>query len=320
MEKKEPEKKEEVPEQKEDDLELKKKNEHEERNQIDLFKSYMQCFKNVSERKIKETKRWEQLMKQRKFWDTQPVIKVNEINQEFKSGALKTKEQHKLSQDKTKLPKGFFWREMDLNNEVDIKDLYILLYENYVEDDGGVFRFNYSKEFLQWALMPPKYQKDLYFGITMKTKKKEILIGFISGIVLNVYIEDKLVPLTEVNFLCVHKNYRSHSIASVLIREVVRRSNLKDIFQGLFTSGTMLPTPFAQTRYWHRSLNPKKLVEVGGAFKRLNTGQLFAFASETNHENPSEVVRAARGGAFTERILDPEDVQEGREDTAQAHQ
>ena len=262
MEKKEPVKKEEVPEQEEEDLEAKKLREREERNQVDLFKSYMQCFKNVSQKKIKENKRWDQLMKQRKFWDTQPVIKVSELKKEHKSGPLKTKEQHTLSEEYTKLPEGFYWREMDLSSETDIKDLYTLLFENYVEDDGGVFRFNYSRDFLQWALMPPKYHKDLYFGIMMKTKKKKVLIGFISGIVLNVHIEKELVPLTEVNFLCVHKNYRSHSIASVLIREVVRRSNLKGIFQGLFTSGTMLPTPFAQTRYWHRSLNPKKLVEV----------------------------------------------------------
>lgn len=29
-----------------------------------------------------------------------------------------------------------------------------------------------------------------------------------------------------------------------------------------FTSGQVLPTPFAQARYYHRSLNPKKLIDV----------------------------------------------------------
>ena len=230
---------------------------------VELFKNYMQCFQGISNDKIKMTRKWNQLAKERKFWDTQPVIKVKEANKERKSGPLKTKEQHKITDEPTALPKGFGWRNFNLNDETDIKDLYYLLYENYVEDDGGVFRFNYSKEFLQWALMPPGYDKDLYFGITYKTKKnKEVLVGFISGIILNVTLEDKVVPLTEVNFLCVHKKYRKFSMASVLIREVVRRSNTKNIFQGLFTSGTMLPTPFAQTRYWHRSLNPEKLIKV----------------------------------------------------------
>ena len=231
-------------------------------SQVGLFKSYMQCFNGLSEEKIKHTNKWNQLMKERKFWDTQPVVKVSEANKDYKKGPLKSKEDHKITKEKTKLPKGFEWREFNLKDDTDIQDLYVLLYENYVEDDGGVFRFNYSKKFLQWALMPPGYDKDLYFGIVYRTKKKEFLVGFISGIILNVQIEDQIVPLTEVNFLCVHKKYRSYSMASVLIREVVRRSNTKNIFQGLFTSGTMLPTPFAQTRYWHRSLNPEKLIKV----------------------------------------------------------
>ena len=36
-----------------------------------------------------------------------------------------------------------------------LKELYILLNENYVEDDDNMFRFDYSPEFLRWALQPP---------------------------------------------------------------------------------------------------------------------------------------------------------------------
>jgi glycylpeptide N-tetradecanoyltransferase len=31
-----------------------------------------------------------------------------------------------------------------------MKELYVLLSENYVEDDDAMFRFNYSQEFLLW--------------------------------------------------------------------------------------------------------------------------------------------------------------------------
>ena len=44
---------------------------------------------------------------------------------------------------------------------------------------------------------------------------------------MNICIEGKIVKLTEVNFFCVHKNYKNHYMTSVLIRKVVRRSNLK---------------------------------------------------------------------------------------------
>jgi hypothetical protein len=41
-----------------------------------------------------------------------------------------------------------------------------------------------------------------------------------------VKLDQKTVPCTEVNFLCVKKEYRSHYIATTLIKEVVRKSNL----------------------------------------------------------------------------------------------
>jgi glycylpeptide N-tetradecanoyltransferase len=43
--------------------------------------------------------------------------------------------------------------------------------------------------------------------------------------------------------------------------------NLHNIWQAAYTAGTIIPKPFATCRYWHRSLNPKKLIEIG--FSRL---------------------------------------------------
>ena len=68
--------------------------------------------------------------------------------------------------------------------------------------------------------------------------------------------------MVEINFLCVHKKLRSKRVAPVLIREITRRVNLQGIFQAVYTAGVVLPKPIATCRYWHRSLNPKKLIEV----------------------------------------------------------
>ena len=46
--------------------------------------------------------------------------------------------------------------------------------------------------------------------------------------------------------------------------------NLHQIWQAAYTAGVLLPKPFATCRYWHRNLNPRKLVEVG--FSRLQVG------------------------------------------------
>ena len=52
----------------------------------------------------------------------------------------------------------------------------------------------------------------------------------------------------------------------MLIKEITRRCNLCGIFQAAYTAGIVLPKPVACCRYYHRSLNPKKLIEVGLVF------------------------------------------------------
>ncbi len=68
--------------------------------------------------------------------------------------------------------------------------------------------------------------------------------------------------MCEINFLCVHKKLRSKRLAPVLIKEVTRRVNLRGIFQAVYTAGVMLPKPVSACRYFHRSLNPRKLLDI----------------------------------------------------------
>jgi len=69
--------------------------------------------------------------------------------------------------------------------------------------------------------------------------------------------------MVEVNFLCVHKKLRSKRLAPVLIKEITRRVHVTGNFQAVYTAGMKLPGQIASCRYFHRSLNPKKLVETG---------------------------------------------------------
>lgn len=68
--------------------------------------------------------------------------------------------------------------------------------------------------------------------------------------------------MVEINFLCVHKKIRSKRLAPVLIREITRRVNLTGVFQAVYTAGVVLPKPVTTCRYWHRSLNPRKLIDI----------------------------------------------------------
>ena len=45
-----------------------------------------------------------------------------------------------------------------------------------------------------------------------------------------------------------------------------------NIWQAAYTAGVVLPKPVSVTQYWHRSLNPKKLIAIG--FSRLNVSVL----------------------------------------------
>ena len=55
---------------------------------------------------------------------------------------------------------------------------------------------------------------------------------------------------------------RTKRLAPVLIKEITRRVNLRNRWQAAYTAGVVLPKPVSKCRYFHRSLNIKKLVEV----------------------------------------------------------
>ncbi|SBT78938.1 glycylpeptide N-tetradecanoyltransferase, putative [Plasmodium ovale] len=192
-----------------------------------------------------------------KFWYTQPVPKINdEFNESVED----------VRKDEYKLPAGYSWYVCDVKNEKDRSEIYTLLTNNYVEDDDNIFRFNYSSEFLLWALTSPNYLKTWHIGVKYEATKK--LIGFISAIPTDICINKKVVKMAEVNFLCVHKTLRSKRLAPVLIKEVTRRINLENIWQAIYTAGVYLPKPVSDARYYHRSINVKKLIEIG--FSSLN--------------------------------------------------
>ncbi|CAE8596740.1 unnamed protein product [Polarella glacialis] len=155
----------------------------------------------------------------------------------------------------------FEWCTVDIDNDAEANEVYTLLSENYVEDDDSMFRFDYSVPFLRWALKPPGYLRNWHLGVRVTANKK--LVGFITGIPANMQVYENLIRMVEINFLCVHKKLRSKRLAPVLIKEITRRVNRESVWQAVYTAGVVLPRPVSECRYWHRSLNPKKLIEVG---------------------------------------------------------
>ncbi|XP_023346924.1 glycylpeptide N-tetradecanoyltransferase 2 [Eurytemora carolleeae] len=197
--------------------------------------------------------------KEYQFWSTQPVPGLHEVitcNEEINPDP----QIDQVRAEPYSLPQGFKWDTLNLDDPLVLKEVYVLLNENYVEDDDNMFRFDYSPEFINWALQPPGWVKDWHCGV--RATKSNKMVGFISAVPAHVRMYQKDKKMVEINFLCVHKKLRSKRLAPVLIREITRRVNLKGIFQAVYTAGVVLPKPVGTCRYWHRSLNPKKLIEV----------------------------------------------------------
>jgi len=207
------------------------------------------------------------LGKKHKFWETQPVGQFKDVqNHDLPEGPIEDPTPlSEVRQEPYNLPSQYEWCTCDINKDETSIEIYNLLTNNYVEDDENMFRFDYSKEFLRWALRPPGYFKSWHIGVRVKSTRK--LVAFITGVPAKIRVRDRSVLMAEINFLCVHKKLRSKRLAPVLIKEVTRRVHLENIWQAAYTAGVVLPTPIATCQYWHRSLNPKKLIEVG--FSRL---------------------------------------------------
>ncbi|KAI0041127.1 N-myristoyl transferase [Auriscalpium vulgare] len=195
-----------------------------------------------------------------KFWATQPVPHSNEDRGEEDGFIEPSKPREEVRQDPYPLPKDFEWSIIDIVDPVQIKELYELLSANYVEDDQAAFRFQYTAEFLEWALKPPGYHKEWHVGVRVSSNKK--LVAFISGVPITLRVRNHTVHASEINYLCIHKKLRAKRLAPVLIKEVTRQCNLKGIFQAIYTAGVVLPTPVSTCRYYHRTLNVPKLVDV----------------------------------------------------------
>jgi glycylpeptide N-tetradecanoyltransferase len=166
-----------------------------------------------------------------------------------------------------------------------------------VEDSESTFRFDYPVEFIRWALSVPGYNKEWHVGVRVSKTKK--LYGFIAGTPVKLNINKHTVKSAEVNYLCVSKKLREKRLAPVLIKEVTRRINLSGVWQAVFTAGKVVPRPVATAIYYHRSVNPKKLIEAG--FSSLSSGETMA-----SHVKRQKILKDieinVEGGYFREML------------------
>ena len=224
-----------------------------------------------------------------KFWSEQPVPQFDkEIDVKF-GPIIKDNKVENERKEPYPLPTGFEWADVDVTNPPELDKLYEFLKGNYVEDDDHMFRFDYNKEFLKWHLTAPGYFKNWLVSVVKPDPKKgkKKMIGFISGIPVKVCINGTDQVMAEINFLCVNQKFRENRLAPVLIKEVTRRIHLRDIWQAVYTSGTMLPKPWAKCTYFHRNLNVTKLLDIKFTYLGPNMNRARAKAIYKLPKDPS---------------------------------
>uniref|UniRef100_A0A6Q2YMN4 Glycylpeptide N-tetradecanoyltransferase n=1 Tax=Esox lucius TaxID=8010 RepID=A0A6Q2YMN4_ESOLU len=212
------------------------------------------------------------------FWDTQPVPRLVDGNPTT-HGPIEV-DKPVVREEPYSLPPGFTWAPLDLGDPVVLRELCTFLNEHYREEDDNTARFDYSPEYLLWALCPPGWLPQWHCGVRVNTNQK--LVGFIAALPANIRIYDTEKKMVRVNFLCVHKKLRSKRMAPVLIREVTRRVNLRGVYQAVFTANGVLTRPVATCRYWHRPLNIRKLIDVNFPLSTLTGNMTLQRALKLN--------------------------------------
>ena len=155
-----------------------------------VFQTYMQSFSNKQIMSVYGQKHLDELVnKKREFWDSQPVPKTKDLitgDLADKHGALEKKTIDDVRKEPYPLPAGFEWGIVDMDNDAELEELFEHLYNHYVEDEDGYFRFRYGKGFIKWALTPPGYEKELL--ISIKDSKSGKIVSFIAGVVINLRV------------------------------------------------------------------------------------------------------------------------------------
>lgn len=103
--------------------------------------------------------------REHKFWNTQPVPRLKDVFGGDSGPLDQNTDIASVKQEPYNMPAGFEWCSLDVTDPATILEVYTLLFENYVEDDDCLFRFDYSIPFLQWALTPPGFHRDWHVGV-----------------------------------------------------------------------------------------------------------------------------------------------------------
>ena len=121
-----------------------------------------------------------------KFWNTQPVTKLNEIvniDSQIESNKI-------ISDIPLSLPNDFDWHSLNLTDITDATELITFLDKYYVEDSNNEFRLHYTIDLLNW-IYNRQGPNSTSIALGVKVKTNNILVATICGKVINMQVNKK---------------------------------------------------------------------------------------------------------------------------------
>ncbi|RVD91678.1 N-myristoyl transferase [Tubulinosema ratisbonensis] len=159
----------------------------------------------------------------------------------------------KKKREPIKLPEGFTIKNLEKEN---FNEVIQFIKNNYKDKIDSSLSLEYSDEFIKWYLV--NHCKKEYCLVLFYLNE---LVGFISGSEVNLCVNKEIRLFLGVNFLCLHLNFRNKKLAPLLISQLTFIANENNIFHAIFTGGKSFPFSFVKVNYFHRPINPKKLIE-----------------------------------------------------------
>jgi hypothetical protein len=188
-----------------------------------------------------------------KYWKNKPVMKYDEkiyISKQI----LNDQETEKFKLDNlTKLPDGYEWKTIDINNNDMMLQVSDFLTENFKRGTESTYILKYDPQRLQWEM-----NNKGYFNTITHENKIIALIGVTTRLV---QIQSDTVEMVEPMYMCCEKKFREKGIAKVLMDETIRISALNNKKVGVFCDNRIVYKPVCTLRQYSRPINYKKLRE-----------------------------------------------------------
>lgn len=151
------------------------------------------------------------------------------------------------------LPKNIYIKYLD--NDSNLDEVYRFLLEHYTNND--IIRI-YSKNLLSYYFQT----NPMAIIHVLKLQETNEIIGCISTVLKPVYYNGKKLNIHFVNFLCIHKNYRSSLLALYLILEQTKYiMTFEPNFIYIFNSHKNIENSFSTINYYTRPINIAKLIK-----------------------------------------------------------